>query len=57
MGNYIRANFSFRRVFALLISLACFTVCALAVVGTVYLEIVPAVAILLLGLLAHEWAG
>lgn len=57
MGDYLRANFTLRRTIFLLIALMCFGVCTAAVLGTIELGLRAAVAILVVGLLAYEWAG
>ncbi len=57
MSEYIRSNFTLRRTAALVVCLICFGLCTAAVVGWVQLQLVPAVIILIVGLLAYEWAG
>ncbi len=57
MSDFIRSNFSPRRIFALFLALICFSICIGDVFGVISIELWKAVVILIVGLLLFEWAG
>lgn len=56
-NEYLKANLTFRRVFALGVGFACLAACIAAIFGKTHLEIWQTALILVLGLLFFEWAG
>jgi hypothetical protein len=56
-SEYLKANLTFRRVFALGVGIACVVVCVAVVFGKMNLELWQTVLVLILGLLFFEWAG
>jgi hypothetical protein len=57
MSDYLRRNFTFRRIFALLVALGCFALCIAVVLGKIQMALWQVVIVLLVGLLFYEWAG
>lgn len=57
MDDYIKSNFTVRRTLFLMIFLACFAVCLAVVFGKIDLNLWQTLLVLLIGLLAYEWAG
>lgn len=56
-GEYLKANLTPRRLFALGVGIACFAVCVAAVMGRIHLTIWQTAFVLVFGLLFFEWAG
>ena len=57
MNEYLRANFTPRRIISLSIALVCFALCTATVLGWVDLKLWQTALLLFVGLLFYEWAG
>ena len=56
-NEYLKANFTIRRIIALALGFGCIGVCVAVVIGNYHLEIWQTVLVLILGLMFFEWAG
>lgn len=57
MSDYIKINFTIRRILCLVMFIVCLGVCTATVLGVLHLKLWQAVLVLIAGLLAYEWAG